>query len=50
MCEEAIVVTFYRPVMLIVSRSEETEDGLLTALGAYGRLDSVYEVEIGGKK
>lgn len=50
LCEEAIVVVTFRPVMMILSRTEETEDGLLTALAAFDRLDSVYEVEIREKK
>ena len=50
MCSEAIVLISFTPVMLIISRTEETENGLLTALAAYDRLDSVYEVEIQEKK
>lgn len=50
MCEEAIVVVSFKPVMLIVSRREETEDGLLSALAAFDKLDTVYDVEIQEKK
>ena len=50
MCSEAIVLISFTPVMLIISRTPETEDALLTALAAYDRLDSVYEVEVQEKK
>ena len=48
--DEAIVVVSFKPVMLIISREQETEDGLLTALAAFDRLDTVYDVEIQEKK
>ena len=50
MCEEAIVVVFYKPVMLIVSRTKETEDGLVEALLAFDKERTIYEVEIKEKK
>lgn len=48
--DEVIVVVSFKPVMLIISREQETEDGLLTALAAFDRLDTVYDVEIQEKK
>ena len=50
MSEEAIVVVFYKPVMLIVSRTKETEDGLVEALLAFDKERTIYEVEIKEKK
>lgn len=50
LCDEAIVVLFFKPVMLIVGRERATEDGLLTALAAFDRLNTVYDVEIQEKK
>lgn len=50
MCEEAIVVVFYKPVMLIVSRTEETENGLVEALLTFDRERTIYEVELKEKK
>ena len=50
MSEEAIVVVFYKPVMLIVSRTEETESGLVEALLAYDKERTIYEVEVKTKK
>ena len=50
MCEEAIVVVFYKPVMLIVSRTEETEKGLVEALLTFDKERTIYEVSIKEKK
>lgn len=50
MSEEAIVVVFYKPVMLIVSRTKETEDGLVEALLAFDKERTIYEVEIKEEK
>ena len=50
MCPEAIVVVSYRPVMLIVSREEETERGICQALTFYDKEDTIFEVEIREKK
>ena len=50
MSEEAIVVVFYKPVMLIVSRTKETEDGLVEALLAFDKERTIYEVEVKEKK
>ena len=50
MSEEAIVVVFYKPVMLIVSRTKETDDGLVEALLAFDKERTIYEVEIKEKK
>ncbi len=50
MCPEAIVVVSYRPVMLIVSRKEETEQDLYQALAFYDKEDTIFEVEIQEKK
>lgn len=50
MCPEAIVVVSYRPVMLIVSREEETECGICQALTFYDKEDTIFEVEIQEKK
>jgi hypothetical protein len=43
-------VVFYKPVMLIVSRTKETEDGLVEALLAFDKERTIYEVEIKEKK
>ena len=50
MSEEVIAVVFYKPVMLIVSRTKATEDGLVEALLAFDRERTIYEVEIKEKK
>lgn len=50
MSEEAIVVVFFKPVMLIVSRTQETEDGLVEALLAFDKERTIYEVEVKEKK
>ena len=48
--DEAIAVVSFKPVMLIIDRQQETEDGLLTALAAFDRLHTVYDVEIKEEK
>ena len=50
MSREVIVVVFYKPVMLIFSRTRETEDGLVEALLAFEKEKTIYEVEVKEKR
>lgn len=49
-CPEAIVVLSTRPVLLILCRMDETEQGLRAALEAWGEEDTVYEVSVREKR
>ena len=48
--EEAIVLLYDRPVMLLFSRDEETEQQLRTILDAYGKGDTIHRCRVKEKK
>ena len=48
--EEAIVLLYDRPVMLLFSRDEETEQQLRTILDAYGKGDTIHRCRVREKK
>ncbi len=50
MCPEAIVILSTRPLLLICSRTEETEREIRRALELLGRDHGIYEVEIKEKR
>ncbi len=47
---EAIVILSTRPVLLIFSRTEQTEQEIRSALAAFGKSESIYCVEVKEKR
>lgn len=44
--QEAVVLLFERPVLLILGRDAQTEQGIREALAAFGRANTVYEANV----